>query len=131
MRVLLDTNILIHREARTVVRDDIGSLFRWLDELNFIKCVHPGSLEEIKKHVDPEVVHTLNVKLGSYKVLKTLAPDTPEVSNLRLNDTTDNDALDTSLLAELAAGRIDTLITEDRGIHRKAPKLGLSSAVAG
>jgi hypothetical protein len=129
MRVLLDTNILIHREARTVVRDDIGSLFRWLDELNFIKCVHPGSLEEIKKHVDPEVVHTLNVKLGSYKVLKTLAPDTPEVSNLRLNDTTDNDALDTSLLAELAAGRVDTLITEDRGIHRKAPKLGLSSAV--
>ena len=63
MRVLLDTNILIHREARTTVRDDIGSLFRWLDELNFIKCVHPGSLEEIKKHADPEVVRTLNVKL--------------------------------------------------------------------
>ena len=33
MRVLLDTNILIHREARTVVRDDIGSLFRWMDDL--------------------------------------------------------------------------------------------------
>jgi hypothetical protein len=129
MRVLLDTNILIHREARTIVRDDIGSLFRWLDELNFIKCVHPGSLEEIKKHADPEVVRTLNVKLGSYGVLKTLAPETPDVANLRVNDKSDNDGLDTSLVAELAAGRVDALITEDRGIHRKAARVGLSSAV--
>jgi hypothetical protein len=129
MRVLLDTNILIHREARTVVRDDIGSLFRWLDELNYIKCVHPGSLEEIKKHSDSEVVRTLNIKLGSYKILKTLAPDTPEVANLRVNDKTDNDVLDTSLVAELLAGRVHALITEDRGIHRKAATVGVSAAV--
>jgi len=129
MRVLLDTNILIHREARTVVRDDIGSLFRWLDELKFTKHVHPGTLAEIRKHADAEVVRTLNAKLGSYKVLKTLAPDTPEVADLRIHDKTDNDVLDTSLLAELAGGRVDTLITEDRGVHRKAMILGLSSVV--
>jgi predicted nucleic acid-binding protein len=129
MRVLLDTNILIHREARTVVRDDIGTLFRWLDELKFIKCVHPGSLDEIKKHADAEVVRTLNIKLGSYQTLKTLAPDTLEVANLRVNDRTGNDSLDTSLVAELAAGRVDALITEDRGIHRKAGRIGISSAV--
>jgi hypothetical protein len=129
MRVLLDTNILIHREARTVVREDIGSLFRWLDDLNYKKCVHPGSLEEIKKHADPEVVRTLNIKLGSYSVLKTLAPDTPEISALRVEDKTDNDRLDTSLLAEIMAHRVEALITEDRGIHRKATGLGISSAV--
>jgi predicted nucleic acid-binding protein len=129
MRVLLDTHILIHREARTVVRDDIGSLFHWLDELKFTKCVHPGSLDEIEKHADPEVVRTLNVKLGSYRVLKTLAPDTDEIAGLRVDDKTDNDALDTSLLAELLAGRVDALITEDRGVHRKAKRLGLSSTV--
>jgi predicted nucleic acid-binding protein len=128
VRVLLDTNIIIHREARTVVRDDIGSLFWWLDELNFIKCVHPGSLDEIKKHADPEVIRTFKVKLGSYRVLKTLAPDTAEIANLRANDKTDNDALDTSLLAELAVGRVDALITEDRGIHRKAMIVGFASA---
>jgi hypothetical protein len=129
MRVLLDTNILIHREARTVVRDDIGSLFRWLDELHYIKCVHPGSLEEIKKHADSEVVRTLNIKLGSYKLLKTQAPDTPEITNLRVNDKTANDVLDTSLVAELLAGRVNALITEDRGIHRKATAVGISAAV--
>ncbi len=41
MRVLLDTNILIHREASTVVPQDIGQLFFWLDKLKNEKCVHP------------------------------------------------------------------------------------------
>ena len=53
-RALLDTNILIHREARTVIRDDIGTLFRWLDELKYEKLVHPDSVREVKKHADPD-----------------------------------------------------------------------------
>lgn len=58
------------------------------------------------------VVRTLTIKLGSYSLLKTLSTDTPEIMALRFNDKNDNDALDTSLLAELAAGRVDALITE-------------------
>lgn len=129
MRLLLDTNILIHREARTVVRDDIGTLFRWIDELKIEKCIHPGSVAEVKRHADPEVVRTLGVKLGSYSVLKTSAPDTTKIAEIRKGDRTPNDAVDTSLLAELAMGRVDALITEDRGIHRKAARLGMASSV--
>jgi len=47
MRVLLDTNVLIHREAATVVRTDIRKLFFWLDRLKYEKCVHP--LSTLKK----------------------------------------------------------------------------------
>lgn len=129
IRVLLDTNILIHREARTVVRDDIGTLFRWLDRLNYEKCVHSGSVIEIQKHSDPSVVHTLGIKLGSYNLLSTRAPDSPAIAAIRASDKTPNDRLDTSLLAELAAGRVDVLLTEDRGIHRKAQLLGLAQEV--
>lgn len=129
MRVLLDTNILIHREARTVVREDIGTLFRWLDDLGYKKLVHPDSVEEVRKHADDEVVRTLGIKLGSYKSLKTRAPDTEAIAELRRDDRSSNDATDTSLLAELAAGRVDVLITEDRGIHRKAARIGLGTAV--
>jgi hypothetical protein len=64
VQVLLDTNILIHREARVVIRDDIGTLFRWLDKLKHDKCVHPVSLEEIRKHADPAVVRTFETKLS-------------------------------------------------------------------
>ena len=52
MRVLLDTNILIHREASTVVRRDIGNVFFWLDKLKHDKCAHPISVAEIEKHKD-------------------------------------------------------------------------------
>jgi hypothetical protein len=129
MRLLLDTNILIHREARTAVRDDIGSLFAWIDQLHHKKCIHPGSVEEVKKHADADVVRTLGIKLGSYKLLKTLAPDVPAIAAIRASDKSANDALDTSLLAELLAGRVDALITEDRGIHRKATLLGIAKSV--
>ena len=40
MKILLDTNIAIHRDAATIVNDDIGVLFRWLDNLCHIKCIH-------------------------------------------------------------------------------------------
>lgn len=129
MRLLLDTNILIHREARTVVRDDIGTLFHWIDQLGYKKCIHPGSVDEVKKHADPEVVRTLGIKLGNYSVLKTSAPDSPEIVEIRKGDRSPNDTIDSSLVSELAAGRVDTIITEDRGIHRKAAKLGLASRV--
>lgn len=129
MRALLDTNVLIHREARTVVREDIGTLFRWLDQLQYEKCVHPESLAEIRKHADPDVVRTLEAKLGSYKVFATLSPDTPGIAALRGKDQTENSRTDTSVLNEVAADRVDLLITEDRGIHRKAEALGLTVRV--
>jgi hypothetical protein len=44
-------------------------------------------------------------------------------------DTTENAQNDTSLLSELFAGRVDILISEDRGIHAKAELLGISTKV--
>lgn len=129
VRVLLDTNILIHREASTPIRDDIGTLFRWLDELKYEKLLHPDSLTEVHKHADPRVVRALERKLQSYRALKTRAQDTPVIAQLRKNDQNDNDKIDTSMLAEVAANRVDILISEDRGVHRKAGQLGLASRV--
>lgn len=127
--MLLDTNILIHREARTVVRDDIGALFRWLDELKYEQVIHPDSIEEVNKHADPSVVKTFERKLQSYKTLKTKAADTAEVAILRGEDKNENDKIDTSMLAELAANRVDFFITEDRGIHKKSARLGIAGRV--
>ena len=83
MRVLLDTNILIHREARTAIRDDIGPLFRWLDKLRCDKVIHPDSLAEFERHHDADVVRTLRRKLASYPVLKTRARESDQIRSLR------------------------------------------------
>lgn len=129
MRVLLDTNIVIHREASAVVRENIGVLFNWLDRLHWTKCIHPLSIAEIRKHRDPKVVATFDAKLKTYVDLKTEAPESPEVAKVRLSDKDDNDRNDTNLVKEVYAGRVEFFITEDRGIHAKARMLGVGDRV--
>lgn len=130
MKVLLDTNILIHREAAKVVNPDIGTLFYWLDKLGYEKCIHPCTIEEIKTHRNADVVSTMLVKIKHYNQLNTVAPDSLGISQIRDEyDSSDNDRIDTSLLNEVHQERIDLLITEDRGIHRKALLLGIDDKV--
>src|SRR5690606_21006166 len=97
-------NILIHREASYITKGSIGNLFRWLDDLHYQKCIHPHSLEEIKKHADERVVATFQAKLSSYHTLKTLAPTSPTIESIRTKyDTTENDAIEPKLLKEVDA----------------------------
>ena len=106
MRVLLDTNIIIHREAGTVVDEDIGVLFNWLDRLHYEKCIHPLTVAEIQKHRDPKVVSTFSIKLKNYVELKTQAPDLPDIQRLRQTDKNENDENDTSIVKEVFARRL-------------------------
>lgn len=129
MRALLDTNIIIHREASRVLRPDIGSLFLWLDNLRCDKVIHPATIGEIRKHANPDVVRTFEAKLGSYQQIQTTAPEKPAITELRLSDRTENDHVDTTLLNELLSGRVDILITEDIGVYEKSRKLGISDRV--
>jgi predicted nucleic acid-binding protein len=130
MRALLDTNILIHREAAVVVRHNIGLVFKWLDQLHYEKCIHPVSIEEIEQHKDDRVRRSFAIKIASYHVLKSLAAICPEIQTLiDTLDATTNDRNDSKILNELFAGRVDLLITEDRGVFRKAEKLNIADRV--
>jgi predicted nucleic acid-binding protein len=130
MRILLDTNIIIHRETNRIVQKEIGTLFYWFDKLHHEKCIHPLSIEEIKKYQDASVVETMEAKIKNYVVLKTHAPDALPIKNIRSKyDKNENDSIDTTLLNEVFVGRVDLLITEDRKIHRKASELGISVRV--
>lgn len=130
MRALLDTNILIHREAPAVVRQNIGLFFNWLDRLHYEKCVHPVSTQEIQQHEDEGIRRSFATKVESYRLLRTLAPMTPEVQALSDEvDLNENDRNDSKILNELYAERVDLLITEDRGIARKADRLGIGDRV--
>ena len=77
MRILLDTNVVIHRENKRVSNYSIGHLFRWIDKLKYDKVIHPYTISEIQKYRDPETQETISVKLESYDVIKTVRqPDT-------------------------------------------------------
>lgn len=130
MKALLDTNIIIHREANRIVSQDIGILYRWLDRGQYTKCIHSATIEEVKKNPNKETVDLFLVKLESYEVIGIPSPLQDEVKTVSEQfDTTDNDKVDTVLLNEVFIGRVDILITEDKKIHRKALELGIQNKV--
>jgi hypothetical protein len=130
MKVLLDTNIIIHRETHRIIRDDIGILFRWLDNLHYDKLIHPNTIREIEKYKDQDVVNTFKIKLGSYNVIASIpALDSKVVEISKKIDVTENDLIDTEILNIQYLGISDIFITEDRKIRKKAYYLGISSKV--
>lgn len=130
LKVLLDTNIVIHREANTVVNDDIGQLFNWIDKLHYDKYIHPVTISEFKKYSNKTVVKTLDVKLQAYNQMQTVAPIDAIIQNiLDKEDKTENDKNDTLLLNEVYNDRVHILITEDKNIHRKAKLLKIEGKV--
>ena len=130
MRALLDTNIVIHREAPSGVNQSIGILFRWLDKGGYEKCIHPITVEELEKHGNEKTRENLSIKLQSYSVLKTVASLAEEVSAVSERfDVNVNDKNDTLLLNEVFQGRIAILVSEDKKIHTKAQHLGIQDMV--
>ena len=130
MKILLDTNIIIHREANTVIDEDIGILFKWLDNLHYKKYIHPVTIGEISKYKNLKILKSLNIKLGNYNILKTESPLSSSVKKVSKKlDQNENDVNDTKLLNELLNSRVDILITEDRKIIYKAELLGIADKV--
>jgi predicted nucleic acid-binding protein len=130
MKALLDTNIIIHREANRIVNQDIGYLFKWLDKLKIEKCIHPLTVAEINKYKDSDTVKTMNIKIENYNELKTQASFEGRIIAVSKQiDVNDNDIIDSKILNEVYCGRVDILISEDRKIHTKARLLGISEKV--
>lgn len=130
MRALLDTNILIHREAPIPVHQNIGLVFNWLDRLGYEKCIHPVSIGEIEQHEDERVRRSFKTKLKSYRQIQAPAPLAPAVQVLSQKlDSTENDLNDSKIVNELVTERVDLLITEDRGVARKAEQLDVGDKI--
>ncbi len=130
MKILLDTNIIIHREAARVVNQDIGILFNWLDKLKYAKYIHPVTIEELNRNKDGNTHSTMMAKVASYNVIRNTAPISQQIEEVsRQVDKTPNDWNDSILLNEVFSERFDILISEDKKIHYKAHLLGIADKV--
>lgn len=130
MKALLDTNIIIHREASNVVNQDVGVLYRWLDRAKYTKCVHSLTIGEIERYKNQRTVTSFQIKLDSYEKIEIPSPLQSDVEKISQNiDVNENDLNDTRLLNEVFVDRVDILITEDKKIHKKAFLLGIEDKV--
>jgi len=130
LKVLLDTNIIVHRETKDPTKQEIGKLFWWVDKLRYEKCVHQITIDEISLHQNLATRKAFLTKIQSYNILQTQAPLKNEVLAIsKKHDSTGSDKNDTILINEVFSNRVDLLITEDRKIHRKALELGIDTRV--
>ena len=132
LKVLLDTNIIIHRENNKLTKESIGLLYKWLDKLHYVKCIHKCSIEELHKYKNKEYVELLDVKIKSYEVLdKFDEPNSEFLSKLvgKFPIKNENDKIDNQLLYEVYRQRVSSFITEDNKIIDKAQILGISDKV--
>lgn len=128
MKALLDTNIVILKETREVVPQDIGILYRWLDRGNYTKCIHPTTINKINNTSDIGTVNLSVENLSTYEVLENSSLLAKK--GIIDNDDNDNDKRDSLLLLnEVFIGRVDILISEDQKIHEKAFELGIQNKV--
>lgn len=132
LKVLLDTNIIIHRENNKLTNESIGLLYKWLDKLHYVKCIHQCSVEELHKCKNKEYVELLDVKIKSYDVLDKF--DEPNSEFLFKLDNkfpikNENDRIDNQLLYEVYRQKVSLFITEDTKIIEKAELLGIANKV--
>lgn len=129
-KILLDSNIIIHRETEKIINPEIGKLFNILDKIKANKYIHPITKDEINKLNNKEKKQTFQIKLDAYNTLITdnkLKKEFNEIS--RLIDRNENDRNDSSLINEVYKGTVDFIITEVKKVHYKANLLKISDKV--
>lgn len=131
MRILIDTNILIPLEDTAgILSAAYAELNRISQEQNHQIIVHPGSLEDLARDKNDVRKQILLSKADKYTILESPpTPDAQEVSDLGLITNSHNDRIDNLILFAIFKHAAHLLITEDRGIHAKARRLGIADRV--
>lgn len=117
MDVLVDTNILIHRESDNVVLNPLRDLERGLREAGHRILAHPASVREIYQDPDDERRESAESRVGAYSRSefppKTGSGDS-EFRKAVSPASNPNDEVDNQLLYTVFEGSVDFLITQTR-----------------
>jgi predicted RNA-binding protein with PUA-like domain len=92
--------------------------------------VHPLSHLEVDNIGDKSLRTVMRSKINAYLILES--PPTAKKDDdffIRIESSPGDNTVDNSLLFSIYKNAVDYLVTEDRGIHRKAAKLGISDRV--
>lgn len=130
MRILLDTNVLIPLEDSRVLNADIAGLTKLAYKYHCTLLCHPSSIEDIKRDRDDARKKLLLSKVKKYVTLEPPGkPDEEFMEGLSREKLSPNDVVDNDLLYAVYRHSVHFLVTEDRGIHKKAKRLGIDVRV--
>jgi hypothetical protein len=125
LRLLLDTNILIPLEDSMVaLSPNLANLIRYANAGGHGLFYHPASIEDVKRDLNADRRERTLSRLPQYQRLDDV-PSSPHNTPV----TSANDAADNDILNALKCSAVHALVSEDKGLHAKAAKLGLASDV--
>lgn len=135
MNILIDTNIVLPLEPGSTVDLEVNTnnaiLFHRLSsQSNNVLCVHPAIEYDLARDKDQARADLRRTLIGRYKTLPS--PPSPSCLESEIVGTPEvgsNDFVDNCYLAAVKDNAVDFLITEDKGVHRKARRLGIESRV--
>jgi ribosomal protein S18 acetylase RimI-like enzyme len=136
VKFLIDTNVLIPLEPTGPehmerMMEPALALLRAIEESGDQLFIHPATTADLGRDLNHERRRLRELLLQKYLPLPH-PPPIPESwrESLRSPPHGSNDWVDHQLLAALHANAVSILVTEDRGIHRKAERVGLKHRVA-
>ncbi len=131
MNILFDTNILIDINSyNQPMNDEVAEMLRNISKLSFRIFVHKCQIEDLQRDKDEERKLFNLSRIYQFELLE--APPIPtdkEIIELKWNNHNDNEHIDNLLLFTLYKDVVHLFVTNDKGIHSKATKSGLSDRV--
>ncbi len=128
MKILIDTNILIHLEDNKVINEPFAKFYQFAI-LN--KCdvyYHSACIRDLNRDKDDQRKQITLSKLNKYTKMPDPAIPTTEFISF-VGQKKHNDEIDNIQLFQVTKGYVDYFITEDNGIWDKAAKINVRDKV--
>ncbi|MCP5048171.1 MAG: hypothetical protein GY940_13450, partial [bacterium] len=123
IRILVDTNIIISLEDNKIIDDSFSDFYRYASSNQCPVFYHPGCLQDVSRDRNLERRQIILSKMKKYRKLPNPARLTGEFSDI-VGQKNENDRIDNEQLYQLYCGYVELLVTEDKGILKKAKKIG-------
>lgn len=128
MRILIDTNILIHFEDNKIISENFYKFYRTALSNNCKILYHEAVVQDIQKDKNTERKNIILSKLQKYQKLEH--PAIPDETFLNIaTQKKSNDVIDNLQLYQIYKEYAELFITEDKGILEKAKKLKITNKV--
>src|SRR5690554_637693 len=129
MRVLIDTNILIHLEDNKVINESFATFYRLAISNNSKVLYHPLAIpKDLNRDKNEDRKRITKSKLQKYEKLTDYSnPDENFYDSVGCKN--ENDRIDNLQLYQVNKGYVDYFVTDDKGIHSKAQKIGIENKV--
>lgn len=128
MRILIDTNIVIALEDNKIIGDNFSDFFRYATSNECTVHYHLDCIKDIARDRDQQRREIILSKIRKYKELPNPAKLSDEFSK-KVGQKNENDRIDNKQLFQIYNGYVELFVTEDKGILKKAKKIGLMDSV--